>query len=291
MVGAEENAAKGAIDSVINSAATTPLGKKTGYVSVYTPSLLCPIPRSESRELINISSDQLPFTGVDIWTGYELSWIDTKGKPKVAIAHFQFPCSTASIVESKSFKLYLNSFNQTQFTGINDVVKTLESDLSTTVGGPVMVDIQMLDKPGRNVIGHFASENIDGLDIHIDSYKVNPELLTANDRVPMVRESLSSDLLKTNCPVTGQPDWASILISYRGCPIDRAGLLRYIVSFRTHQDFHENCVERIFVDILDHCKPEELTVFARYTRRGGLDINPYRSNSKDKPVDVRLVRQ
>ncbi|MGI1677519.1 MAG: NADPH-dependent 7-cyano-7-deazaguanine reductase QueF [Cellvibrionaceae bacterium] len=272
-------------------AAATPLGKQTEYVSVYTPSLLCPIPRSESRELIEVSSDQLPFTGVDIWTGYELSWIDTKGKPKVAIGHFHFPCSTPSIVESKSFKLYLNSFNQTQFTDLNDVIKTLESDLTTTAGGPVMVDVQLVDKSAQYLIGRFAAENIDNLDIDIDTYKVNPELLTINDRVPMVRESLCSDLLKTNCPVTGQPDWASVLISYRGCPIDRAGLLRYIVSFRAHQDFHENCVERIFVDILDHCKPEELTVSARYTRRGGLDINPYRTNTTDKPNDVRLVRQ
>lgn len=277
--------------NVEHPAADTPLGKQTEYVSVYTPSLLCPIPREEARELIEVSSDQLPFTGVDIWTGYELSWIDMKGKPQVAVGHFHFPCSSKSIVESKSFKLYLNSFNQTRFTDVNDVIKTLESDLSTTVGGPVIVEIQTVTNSSQSLIGNFAAESIDELDIEIDTYQVNPKLLTVNDRVPMIRESLCSHLLKTNCPVTGQPDWASVLISYRGCPIDRAGLLRYIVSFREHQDFHENCVERIFVDILDYCKPEELTVFARYTRRGGLDINPYRTNTTDKPSDIRLIRQ
>lgn len=269
----------------------TPLGKKSTYVSVYTPSLLCPIPRKEGRDALQIDSESLPFRGMDVWTGYELSWLDTKGKPHVAVGHFFFPCTSAFIVESKSFKLYLNSFNQTRFNNTAEVTQTIESDLSTAVGGAVMVEILPLNKAMHAGLGHFAAENIDSLDIRPTEYDVNPELLNADTLSPMVRESLCSDLLKTNCPVTGQPDWASVMISYRGRPIDRAGLLTYLVSFREHKDFHEHCVERIFMDIKNRCAPEKLTVTARYTRRGGLEINPWRSTDESEVAQVRLARQ
>lgn len=273
------------------SVAGTPLGKKTDYLSVYTPSLLSPIPRAESRQLLGISAASLPFKGMDVWTGHELSWLDAKGKPRVAIGRFSFPCSTPSLVESKSFKLYLNSYNQTRFDSTAQVIKTLESDLSVAAGGPVMVEVLSLSAAAHNGIGHFAGENIDALDIDVDVYQLQPSLLEVDAEAPVVREVLCSDLLKSNCPVTGQPDWGSVMVSYRGRPIDRAGLLKYIISFREHGDFHENCVERMFVDIMAHCKPEALTVVARYTRRGGLDINPYRSNCGDEPPEVRLARQ
>jgi 7-cyano-7-deazaguanine reductase len=273
------------------SVASTPLGKKTDYVSVYTPSLLSPIPRSESRQRLGIIAEALPFQGVDVWTAYELSWLDAKGKPHVGIGRFSFPCNSPSLVESKSFKLYLNSFNQTCFGSVGEVVKTLEADLSAAAGGPVIALVLPLSTAAHNGLGHFTGENIDTVDVEVEHYQPTPELLLVDALAPVVRETLYSDLLRSNCPVTGQPDWGSVMVSYQGCPIDRAGLLKYIISFREHQDFHENCVERMFVDILECCAPEALTVAARYTRRGGLDINPYRSNRGDEPPDVRLARQ
>ncbi len=269
----------------------SPLGKKSTYTSVYTPSLLCPLPRSEYRSPLGIDNDSLPFKGMDLWTGYELSWLNAQGKPQVGVGKFLFPCSSSHLIESKSFKLYLNSFNQTRFNNNNEVVKTLESDLSTAIGGPVMVSILPLAKAANGGVGHFAGENIDGLEVSIDSYSIDPSFLKIDVHSPSLRETLYSDLLKTNCPVTGQPDWASVMISYLGRPIDREGLLKYIVSFREHADFHESCVERIFMDILEKCQPEGLSVCARYTRRGGLDINPFRTNCGDELPEFRLVRQ
>lgn len=269
----------------------TPLGKKTDYVSVYTPSLLSPVPRAESRQSLGLTDEPLPFKGMDVWTAYELSWLDPKGKPQVGVARFHFPCSSPFLVESKSFKLYLNSYNQTPFNSLAEVIKTLEMDLSGAAGGPVMASVLPLNKAAQAGLGHFAGENIDGLDIQVEDYHPNPDLLSAASGGPVTRESLCSDLLKTNCPVTGQPDWGSVMISYQGRAIDRAGLLKYIISFREHQGFHEHCVERMFVDIMERCEPDTLMVTARYTRRGGLDINPYRSNNGDEPPEIRLARQ
>lgn len=268
-----------------------PLGKPTEYVSIYTPSLLCPIPRKEGRQALEIEQDKLPFQGVDLWTSYELSWLDPNGKPHVAIGKFYFPASSPSMVESKSFKLYLNSYNQTRFNTLSEVISTLETDLSTTCGGPVIVHVLPLNKITQDGLSHFAAENIDGLDIQVDAYEISRTLLRTEEGSPKIKESLSSDLLKTNCPVTGQPDWASVVVNYFGRPIDRAGLLKYIISYREHQGFHENCVEQIFMDILSRCKPDQLTVVARYTRRGGLDINPIRSNCGEEGFDLRLARQ
>jgi len=273
------------------SVVMSPLGKKSSYTSVYTPSLLCPLPRAEYRRAIGLDDDALPFKGMDVWTGYELSWLDSQGKPEVGVGKFFFPCNSSHLVESKSFKLYLNSLNQTRFNTINELVKTLESDLTTTTDGPVMVNILPLAKAANEGVGHFTGENIDGLDVAIDCYSVNAAFLTIDTHSPVIRETLYSDLLKTNCPVTGQPDWASIMVSYLGRPINREGLLKYIVSYREHADFHESCVEKIFMDILKKCQPEALSVYARYTRRGGLDINPFRTNCGAELPEFRLVRQ
>lgn len=271
----------------------TPLGRQTEYVTTYTPSLLCPIPREQSRRGLSILPDDLPFTGVDIWTGYEISWLDARGKPHVAIGEFSFPSDSDAIVESKSFKLYLNSFNQTRFESPREVTKALESDLSNAAGGTVLVQVTplMQHQMSHHAIGHFAAENLDHLSVEINDYHPNADLLLLERPERIVHETLYSDLLKTNCPVTGQPDWGSVYVRSKGPAIQRESLLKYIVSFREHQDFHEHCVERMFMDIQSRCQPQELTVYARYTRRGGLDINPFRTNCGESPMDVRLVRQ
>ncbi len=271
-----------------------PLGRQTDYVSVYAPYLLFPIPRAESRALLGIG-DALPFYGVDIWTGYELSWLDALGKPVVAVAEFFIPCTSEFIVESKSFKLYLNSLNQTRIDSVAEAEALIAKDLTRITGADVQVNVIPLTASMRAaqhlvVIAEVEGELLDDLVVAVDTYHPAPELLTTE--VGIVDECLVSHLLKTNCPVTGQPDWASLVIRYKGNKIQRENLLRYIISFREHQDFHEHCVERIFSDIARVCKPEELVVYARYTRRGGLDINPFRSSSPNtKPELLRLIRQ
>lgn len=271
--------------------ADTLLGKNTEYVSVYSPSLLFPIPRQQSRLQLGMEAGVLPFRGVDIWTAYEVSWLNDNGKPEVAVAEFEVPASSPAIIESKSFKLYLNSFNQTVFANSDNVAQALMADLSRAAGAAVNVRLTPLQQATWSGSGHFAGECIDNEPVQIDCYSPNPDLLQVQDSGSVVSESLYSNLLKSNCPVTGQPDWASVLIQYRGAPIDRASLLQYIISFREHQDFHEHCVERMFLDIQQRCQPDVLTVYARYTRRGGLDINPYRTNGAEGPVEVRLLRQ
>lgn len=268
---------------------TIPLGQQTQYVSQYDAGLLFPIPRSESRARLGLV-DTLPFYGCDLWTGYELSWLNEKGKPQVAVAEFSVPCDSPAIIESKSFKLYLNSLNQTRFANFAAVKACLEKDLSAAAGAQVKLSLCWLDKSALLIDTTFEGALIDDLDIDVDSYHPQPDFLVygADD----VHEILYSNLLKSNCPVTGQPDWASLIVEYQGKQIDREGLLRYVVSFREHQDFHENCVERIFMDITARCKPEFLSVYARYTRRGGLDINPFRSSDPAaKPGAGRLLRQ
>lgn len=270
---------------------TLPLGRQTDYVAVYTPSLLYPIPRTQCRDELGLDAESLPFRGVDIWTGYEISWLGSRGKPVVVVGEFSVPCTSPNIIESKSFKLYLNSLNQTRFASTKEVVSTLERDLSAAAGAPVMVALKTLGAVAGEGVGHFTGENIDARDIDIDTYVPAAGLLQLLDGGEVVSENLYSDLLKSNCPVTGQPDWASVYISYRGAAIDKDSLLRYIIAFRQHQDFHEHCVERMFTEIKAQCQPEKLTVYARYTRRGGLDINPFRSDCGDSPLHVRLVRQ
>lgn len=259
------------------------------YRDTYDPGLLQPVPRAPHRKELGIG-EPLPFGGADIWTAYELSWLDPKGKPQVAMATFVVPADTPNLVESKSFKLYLNSFNQTPVASPEALRETLQKDLAGACGAPVGVEIRLPEDFGDERIEELDGECIDAIDVETRDYLPNPDHLRTG-RSP-AEETLVSNLLKTNCPLTGQPDWAGIQIRYTGPRIDRAGLLRYLVSFRRHGGFHEHCTERIFMDILRRCRPGSLTVYARYTRRGGLDINPFRTNCGEKlPRNVRTARQ
>jgi 7-cyano-7-deazaguanine reductase len=268
----------------------SPLGKSTVYADRYDPSLLFPIPRQGKRDEIGVA-EPLPFHGVDIWNAYELSWLDMQGKPMVALAEFRVPATTPNIIESKSFKLYLNGFAQESLANAAALSALLQQDLSAAAGAPVEVKLHPVHAE-RHAFHDLAGESIDALPVAIDHYGPPQAAFLQTDRAAaVVEETLVSDLLRSNCPVTGQPDWGSVQIAYRGAPIDRAGLLRYLVSFRNHNEFHEQCVERIFVDVLRHCAPERLSVYARYTRRGGLDINPFRSSERATPDNVRGARQ
>ncbi|MEZ7205691.1 NADPH-dependent 7-cyano-7-deazaguanine reductase QueF [Pseudoalteromonas sp. DY56-GL79] len=267
------------------------LGKTTEYASVYTPSLLHPIARKLNRDQINVDESALPFKGEDTWTGYELSWLNNKGKPQVAVATFVFPCQSSHIIESKSFKLYLNSFNQSRFDTMETVRQTLAADLSTASNSQVSVTLFGADEFDCIPFSRLPGECIDELDIEVDSYTPNSDLLQLASE-DVVDETLHSHLLKSNCLITSQPDWASVVISYRGKQIDREALLKYLISFRDHNEFHEQCVERIYCELWRTFNPEKLSVYARYTRRGGLDINPYRSSEQDQtPYTVRTNRQ
>ncbi|CCN48431.1 NADPH-dependent 7-cyano-7-deazaguanine reductase [Vibrio nigripulchritudo MADA3029] len=267
------------------------LGQKTEYSSQYDPSLLQGVPRSLNRDDIQLTGD-LPFVGVDIWTLYELSWLNRNGLPQVAVGEMMLPATSPNLVESKSFKLYLNSYNQTQFDSWEQVQASLVKDLSECAGEPVEVVINPVSHYDNQPIVSLQGECIDEQDITIESYEFDPELLRNASSDEMVTETLVSNLLKSNCLITNQPDWGSVSIEYTGSRIDREALLRYLVSFREHNEFHEQCVERIFTDIQKYCAPTSLTVFARYTRRGGLDINPYRSTEQSKPDNnLRLARQ
>ncbi len=268
-----------------------PLGKTTVYAAEYDPQLLCPVARSRKREELGLAG-KLPFEGVDLWTAYELSWLDPKGKPVVAMGEFRVPCSSPNLIESKSFKLYLNSLNQTCFASCTQVQELLAADLERAAGAPV--GVRLLPGPvfAGTGLAALPGRCIDDIDIEIDTYSLAPQLLEdAADPATVVEEELHSHLLKSNCLVTRQPDWGSVMVRYRGGRIDPAALLRYLISFRQHNEFHEQCVERIFVDLLRHCRPELLTVYARYTRRGGLDINPFRSNFETTVDNLRLPRQ
>lgn len=269
----------------------SPLGKSSEYVSTYTPSLLFPIPRAAKWAELGLSADTLPYKGVDFWNCFELSWLLPSGKPVVAIGEFSIPADSPNIIESKSFKLYLNSLNQTPFADRATLEATLRQDLSAAAGKPVGVRIRSLGEVEAQGVVALPGICIDELDISVDSYEhPRPELLRCDDS-QVVEESVHSHLLKSNCPVTSQPDWGSVVVEYRGAALDHASLLAYLVSFRQHSDFHEQCVERIFLDLQRLLKPEKLTVYARYVRRGGLDINPYRSTETEEFANQRLVRQ
>ena len=280
---------------------TTPedsqLGKASAYVDQYDASLLFPLPRETKRLEIGIQG-RLPFLGADLWTAFELSWLNLRGKPQVALAHITVPCESTHIVESKSFKLYLNSFNNSRFASADAVRDRLREDLSAAIwhGGPVLASagIRLLlpEQFGREPVRELEGLSIDRLDVECELYQPAPQLLSAALHEKPVEETLVSHLLKSNCLVTGQPDWGSVQIQYSGPQIDQAGLLQYIVSFRNHNEFHEQCVERIYMDIMARCKPAKLSVYARYTRRGGLDINPWRtSHPQLPPANVRTARQ
>lgn len=269
----------------------SPLGKSSAYVSTYTPSLLFPIPRAAKWAELGLSADTLPYTGVDVWNCFELSWLLPSGKPVVAIGEFSIPADSPNIIESKSFKLYLNSLNQTPFAAVDALEKVLVQDLSGAAGKPVGVKVRRLEEVEAEGVVSLPGVCIDDLDITVSSYDhPQPELLRC-DSARIVEESLHSHLLRSNCPVTSQPDWGSVCITYTGAALDPASVLAYLVSFRQHSDFHEQCVERIFTDLQRLLQPQKLTVFARYVRRGGLDINPYRSTEALDFANGRLVRQ
>ncbi|MDF0732420.1 NADPH-dependent 7-cyano-7-deazaguanine reductase QueF [Pseudomonas entomophila] len=269
----------------------SPLGKSSEYIATYSPELLFPIPRTAKWAELGVTAQTLPWQGVDYWNCFELSWLLPSGKPVVAIGEFAIPADSPNIIESKSFKLYLNSLNQTVFSSTDELQRCLEKDLSAAAGKPVQVRVRSLGEVEAQGVVALPGLCIDALDVSISNYEQpQPELLRCSaDRV--VEETLHSHLLKSNCPVTGQPDWGSVVVEYKGRALDHASLLTYLVSFRQHADFHEQCVERIYLDLLRLLAPEHLTVYARYVRRGGLDINPYRSTGAVRPANGRLVRQ
>ena len=273
------------------------LGKASVYVDQYDPGLLFPIPRAPKRQEIGIEGAPR-FLGADFWTAYELSWLNLRGKPQVALAHITVPAQSSHIIESKSFKLYLNSFNNTRLASADELRERLRQDLGAAVwhGGPVQagvgVRLLMPEQFDAQPLQELDGLNLDRLDVECSHYQPAPQLLRANTDEGPVTETLVSHLLKSNCLVTGQPDWGSVQIRYSGPAIDQAGLLQYLVSFRNHNEFHEQCVERIYMDLWTRCKPTQLTVYARYTRRGGLDINPWRtSHPQSPPANVRTARQ
>jgi 7-cyano-7-deazaguanine reductase len=275
-----------------NTPRQSPLGKAASYQSAYDPSLLFPIARQDKREELGIRGT-LPFFGIDLWNAYEVSWLNLRGKPQVAIAKVMVPADSPNIIESKSFKLYLNSFNQTRLAGSAALLELLRADLSAGFGAPVQVALTLPDAFSTLQMGELDGLLLDRLDIDVDAYTPDRALLHANQDEAAVEETLVSHLLKSNCLVTGQPDWASVQIQYAGAQIEQEGLLKYLIGFREHNEFHEQCVERIFIDILQCCKPQMLSVYARYTRRGGLDINPWRSNftTGQRPSNLRNARQ
>lgn len=268
----------------------SPLGKSSAYISQYDPSQLFAIARSTKWRELGFTADTLPYVGADLWNCYELSWLLPSGKPVVAMAQFSVPADSPNIIESKSFKLYLNSFNQSVFANFAEVQAVLSEDLSKVAQAPVQVKLKTL----REVVAEGLHEPegfcIDELDIALSVYE-QPALEMLSCSTEQVAEQLYSHLLKSNCPVTGQPDWGTVIVKYRGPKLDRASLLTYLVSFRQHQDFHEQCVERIFLDLKACLNPEFLSVNARYVRRGGLDINPVRSTEHTALENARLARQ
>lgn len=285
----------------MNTPQNSQLGKASAYIDQYDASLLYPIARAGKREELGITG-AAPFFGADMWTAFELSWLNPRGKPQVALAHITVPCESPNIIESKSFKLYLNSFNNTRFADADEVKARLRRDLSEAVWrdgsvsgtAPPSIGVKILlpEMFDREPVYELDGLSIDRLDVECTRYTPAPDLLRAAQDEPPVTEVLTSNLLKSNCLVTGQPDWGSVQINYSGAPIDQERLLQYLVSFRNHNEFHEQCVERIFVDIWRQCQPGRLAVYARYTRRGGLDINPFRTSyPQTLPPNVRTARQ
>ena len=265
----------------------SPLGKPTDYPERYDPALLFPIARAGQREALGLRAP-LPFGGVDLWTAYEITWLDARGKPQVAIGEFRVPADSPSIVESKSLKLYLGSFAQ-EAASIDEIARRIEADLAHACGAAVTVALSPATSTAGAGFAALPGESLDDLAVATDVYEPAPALLVAGG--PHVEETLRSALFRSRCPVTGQPDFGDVMIRYRGPQIERAALLRYLISYRRHPAFHESCVERIFVDVLARCAPRALTVYARFLRRGGIDINPFRSNFESAPDSVRSARQ
>ena len=255
----------------------TPLGKEILYPTQYQSTLLCPVARNDARKDLFDLAKALPFTGIDVWNAYEVSWLNQRGKPQIAIAHFIVPAESPFLIESKSLKLYLNSL-QTMRADLNEIKQLMQNDLSACAGAAVQVVLRDMNQFAQYQLRQAQGISLDRLDVEVEHYHPHVDYLRADRTQSSITEQLYSQLFKSNCPVTGQPDWATISIDYHGAPIDHAGLLKYLISYREHSGFHEHCVEKIFIDILEQCKPERLAVGARYTRRGGIDINPWRTN-------------
>ena len=266
-----------------------PLGRAVPYPEQYSPELLYAVSRDDHRARLGLG-DELPFSGTDIWNAWELTWLDPDGMPRCATAEVRVSADSPNIIESKSLKLYLNSFAMTHYASADDVAEAIEGDLSECAGADVDVALQKTPSPADEAVAELPGVCLDTLRVRCDATAVDPTLLTIESS-EVVTEDLHTHLLRSLCPVTDQPDTGSVLVSYTGPRIDREGLLKYVVSFRQHEDFHEACVERMFVDILDRCKPEKLSVYARYQRRGGIDINPFRSNAETDAPNIRLWRQ
>jgi 7-cyano-7-deazaguanine reductase len=313
--------------------ASSHLGKSTEYIDQYQPNLLKTIPRDIQRQsLANKSLQQMH--GFDLWNAYELSWLNLKHKPEIAILQLRIPSDSPWMVESKSLKLYLNSFQQTPFESTELVKKTIAKDLSEYLETHVLAELilpsQFSQHPFCKKIHLLDQEKgycLDQLDIDCsqnlcpeeakkelkhqnysdfeigfkDDININQEVNFLETRAQQnqknqqknwVSETLYSNLLKSNCLVTNQPDWGSLKIEYTGYQINYESLLRYIISFRQHQEFHEHCVERIFCDLMEMLDLQHLSIFAQYTRRGGIDINPFRSNkTQEIQAFIRHPRQ
>ncbi len=275
----------------MNTPDQSQLGKTSAYADQYDASLLFAMPRAPKRAELGIDGTP-PFFGADLWTAFELSWLNLRGKPQLALAHITVPCESPNIVESKSFKLYLNSFNNTRFLDAREVRERIRADIGAAVGVGIGIKTLGPELFDQEPVHEMDGLNLDRLDVECIHFTPAPELLFAEFDEPPVTETLTSNLLKSNCLVTGQPDWGSVQISYSGPQINQEGLLQYLVSFRNHHEFHEQCVERIFMDVRARCKPIKLSVYARYTRRGGLDINPFRTSyPQGLPPNVRTARQ
>jgi len=269
----------------------SPLGQRSEYVDTYTPSLLFAMDRNESRAAMGIEGDQLPFAGEDIWMCYELSWLGARGKPEVGVLRMKVPASSPCIVESKSLKLYLGSLAQTRFANRAELLGTLDSDLGLAFRAPVMLELMNLAQTPVSALQP-PGICLDGLDTKIDCYERKPELLSLDQgEERVVRETLHSNLFRSLCPVTGQPDFATMIVRYQGRPITRTALLAYLVSYRNHAAFHETTVEQIYLDLHRRCRPEQLSVSGRFLRRGGIDISPFRSNVEEQMPLLRLPRQ
>lgn len=269
----------------------SPLGKLCYQETPYSPNLLFTLERAPKREQIHLT-DPLPFSGQDLWRCYEMSWLNQKGKPEVALASFYFPCTSEMIVESKSLKLYLKSLQDLYFSSQQEIAALIEKDLSVAVKSPVEVKITPLEALSQNSFKEFSGNCLDCLDVEISNYQLDPSLLEIEQKIKgNHQEALFTNIFRSNCPVTQQPDWASIYIHYKGPKIKHISLLKYLVSFRKHNEFHEQCIERIFCDILNRCQSEKLSVYGMFTRRGGIDINPFRSNFETLQDCKRNYRQ
>ena len=264
------------------------LGRQTPVVESYSPDLLYPISRTVGREQI-APVGTLPFTGTDLWHAYEMSWLDTAGKPVTFVGRFAIPASSPNMVESKSFKLYLNSLNNTRFESTVQVRDMIKHDVAEVVGSDV--ELQLLAVDDASLAGaELEGFCLDDLDAGLPAAEPAAEMLEVHGAAH-AEEKLYTHLLRSLCPVTGQPDWASVWIHYSGPLLVRESLLRYIIAYRSHQEFHEQCVERMFCHITQRLAPDFLHIQAFYTRRGGLDINPFRSTDPTARPLPRLNRQ